>query len=312
MLWIAGRGGDPHVDALKAAADERAIPCRILGPDTGEILDFALGKSNSVPLVIWRLKRYSDQYIRTLAEAIDQFSELEWREAARGACEVSGACVLNGPDAIARAGCKPLQLKLARELDLRVPVHIVSNDISALLEFADAGPSRRIIKKPLASTHIPNVDALNETRFLSPAFIDREDLERAGSESIRACPVFLQEYVDKLFELRVIIVGEICFAFKIDSQASETTMLDWRRDIFRDMYSLHSVTVETESRLREFLRSLGLFSGVFDLIVDPDGTEVFLECNPNGQWLWLDHLVPGRIQRAFIDQALKSWRGAVQ
>jgi glutathione synthase/RimK-type ligase-like ATP-grasp enzyme len=28
--------------------------------------------------------------------------------------------------------------------------------------------------------------------------------------------------------------------------------------------------------------------GCFDFIVTPEGEYVFLECNPNGQWLWIE------------------------
>ena len=37
-----------------------------------------------------------------------------------------------------------------------------------------------------------------------------------------------------------------------------------------------------------FLRRMGLSFGCFDFIVTPSGEYVFLECNPNGQWLWVE------------------------
>jgi glutathione synthase/RimK-type ligase-like ATP-grasp enzyme len=33
---------------------------------------------------------------------------------------------------------------------------------------------------------------------------------------------------------------------------------------------------------------LGLNYGAFDFVVTPDGDWVMLECNPAGQWLWLE------------------------
>jgi glutathione synthase/RimK-type ligase-like ATP-grasp enzyme len=33
---------------------------------------------------------------------------------------------------------------------------------------------------------------------------------------------------------------------------------------------------------------MGLNFGCIDLIVRPTGDYVFLECNPNGQWLWIE------------------------
>jgi hypothetical protein len=36
------------------------------------------------------------------------------------------------------------------------------------------------------------------------------------------------------------------------------------------------------------VKQLGLEFGAIDLILRPDGEYVFLEINPNGQWLWLE------------------------
>jgi D-alanine-D-alanine ligase-like ATP-grasp enzyme len=36
------------------------------------------------------------------------------------------------------------------------------------------------------------------------------------------------------------------------------------------------------------VQALGLNFGCIDFIVRPDGRMVFLECNPNGQWLWIE------------------------
>jgi glutathione synthase/RimK-type ligase-like ATP-grasp enzyme len=40
----------------------------------------------------------------------------------------------------------------------------------------------------------------------------------------------------------------------------------------------------------KFVRDLGLTFGCLDFIVTPDDRLVFLEINPNGQWLWIQRL----------------------
>ena len=37
-----------------------------------------------------------------------------------------------------------------------------------------------------------------------------------------------------------------------------------------------------------FLQRMKLNFGCFDFIVTPEVEYVFLECNPNGQWLWIE------------------------
>jgi len=45
---------------------------------------------------------------------------------------------------------------------------------------------------------------------------------------------------------------------------------------------------EVKSSLRRVMDSFGLNFASLDMIVTPDGEFVFLELNPNGQWLWLE------------------------
>ena len=41
--------------------------------------------------------------------------------------------------------------------------------------------------------------------------------------------------------------------------------------------------------LRRVMERFGLNFASLDMIVTPDGEFVFLELNPNGQWLWLEY-----------------------
>jgi glutathione synthase/RimK-type ligase-like ATP-grasp enzyme len=50
------------------------------------------------------------------------------------------------------------------------------------------------------------------------------------------------------------------------------------------------------------MNALGLFYGALDFIATPDGRCVFLECNPDGQWKWIDEMHDGEIAEAFATQ----------
>lgn len=50
-----------------------------------------------------------------------------------------------------------------------------------------------------------------------------------------------------------------------------------------------------------FFERMHLNFGCFDLIVTPDGEYVFLECNPNGQWLWVELATGLPIAEAIAD-----------
>jgi hypothetical protein len=75
---------------------------------------------------------------------------------------------------------------------------------------------------------------------------------------------------------------------KIDSQTRTDTALDWRRNQEVNIYSTWTVDEITAAMVRRFIDLSGLRFAVLDLIVDREGNIQFLECNPAGQWLWIE------------------------
>jgi glutathione synthase/RimK-type ligase-like ATP-grasp enzyme len=49
---------------------------------------------------------------------------------------------------------------------------------------------------------------------------------------------------------------------------------------------------------------LGINFGCFDIIKSTKGEYVFLECNPNGQWLWIEKIIKIGIARALAHMLL--------
>lgn len=103
-----------------------------------------------------------------------------------------------------------------------------------------------------------------------------------------AAPVIYQPNVPKLFDVRVTIVGEEIFAAAIDSQVEPTARTDWRQTAHDLKHERHSLPIEVERGCLRLMRELGLVFGALDFVLTPDGRYVFLEINPNGQWLWIE------------------------
>lgn len=57
-----------------------------------------------------------------------------------------------------------------------------------------------------------------------------------------------------------------------------------------------------KDQLMAFMSELDLFSGSIDLIVDHEERYWFLECNQDGQWIWLDNILNGQISNRFAEQ----------
>ena len=55
------------------------------------------------------------------------------------------------------------------------------------------------------------------------------------------------------------------------------------------------------SRVAALLDSFALRFAALDFVVDPDGRWWFLECNPNGQWAWIEDETNMPITSAIAD-----------
>ncbi|MBD0708651.1 MULTISPECIES: ATP-grasp ribosomal peptide maturase [unclassified Streptomyces] len=194
---------------------------------------------------------------------------------------------VNHPLRMAAADYKPAQLALARRLGFTVPPTLVTNDPEAAREFIRSQPEA--ISKTLRWTPYTR-DGVPVTGWAAPVTADEID------DSVRVTPHLFQARVDKVADLRVLIVGRRTFAVRIDSG-----LLDWRRDYSALTYAVERLPGPVDKALRDYLGRLGLVSGSFDLAVDRAGHHWWLELNPNGQWGWLETETGLPLSAAFAD-----------
>jgi glutathione synthase/RimK-type ligase-like ATP-grasp enzyme len=197
--------------------------------------------------------------------------------------------------ALHRSRYKLAQLKLARELGFTTPETLSTNVPDEAVAFADR--HQEICVKSLDEP----LFRLNGT--LHPWLTTRVSAEhvRQHMEAVRHCPVLFQQYIAKACDIRVTCVGPQVFAFAIYSQSREESANDFRGvapDQLR--HEVHNLPKKLEARLLEYMRREGLLFSAFDLVLTPDGEYVFIENNPNGQWLWLEHATGIRISEALL------------
>ncbi|MDB4874274.1 MAG: ATP-grasp domain protein [Gemmatimonadetes bacterium] len=178
---------------------------------------------------------------------------------------------------------KVYQLREARRAGLAVPRTTVTNDPAEMRAFVEACGGVAAYKL-LERASWETADGRRFATYTSS--ISTADLQ--PEDTLRLCPAILQPLVEKAFEVRVACFGDHLVALQIDSQSDDRARIDWRMgQWFVDMkpYSLpHAVAEST----RRFLRSTGMATASVDFIVTPQGEHVFLEANPQGQFLWLE------------------------
>ncbi|MDJ0771215.1 MAG: hypothetical protein QNJ12_20675 [Ilumatobacter sp.] len=207
---------------------------------------------------------------------------------------------MNHPEKNRAAAWKLEQLVRAKRMGATVPRTIVSNSPEAVASFYEECNGKivyKVMTDPLLgavalSEKSPNaeIDALRETKTTA---IGPSELEELGG--VRLVPGLFQEHVPKRCEYRVTIIGDEIFAARIDSQAADGTKVDWRNWTKGGLdipYSAAILRPETEQLCRDLTTSYGLQFAAIDLVETPDGDDVFLELNPNGQFIWVEKLAP--------------------
>ncbi|MBO7572291.1 MAG: hypothetical protein J6T48_09090 [Bacteroidales bacterium] len=185
------------------------------------------------------------------------------------------------------ADSKMLQLRVARSLGMPTPDTSFANTREAILNF-----SRKyeyISLKSIVDSGL-FLGGDKEYVFFSQR-IKSSELEKQPIEAFNQTVSFVQNYIDKKYELRITVVCDDVIACKIDSQlqSEDTGKIDWRQGYEHDLkHEIVDVPEFVADFCRKFLKRMKLNFGCFDFIVTPDDKYVFLECNPNGQWLWIE------------------------
>jgi hypothetical protein len=203
------------------------------------------------------------------------------------------------PMAIRRAELKASQLRVASELGLELPPTLVTNSPDEFLDFYRQHNGDIITKLAGFGFH----QSLSGHFMRFTEVVSKRDVGYATS--IQFCPVILQAYVPKRLELRITVVGQEVFAAEIHSQQTNHTRHDWRRyDLSHTPHFAHDLPPEVQARCVRLVERLGLCYGAIDMILTPDGRYVFLEINPNGQYLWVEQETGLPISAAICDLLL--------
>lgn len=181
---------------------------------------------------------------------------------------------------------KYLQMEVAKKIGFLMPNFIVSNDKAKLMEFVDSCDSA-VLKPMNQEFYMDASDGKFKGLYVNK--VTKADLENFSTEGEN--PVFLQSYVNKLYEVRYTVVGNDHHVCRIESQKSKQANVDWRRyDIPNTPHYPFTPPLEVKNKVSILMETLGLYFGAIDFIVTPENEWCFLEINTMGQWLWIEDL----------------------
>lgn len=246
--------------------------------------------SNTVKSVWWRRPR--GKVRATTTDPIERYVEIESEIFTNSFFALlDGVRWVSDPESTRVANHKPLQLELARKIGFRIPKTIISNDPVAVSAFIKRHWNMPLIMKPVGTSFVrissdpTGVD--NKNRVIYTRLIDKKKIIES-IDMVSNCPVIFQESAEQDFDVRATVIGDTVFAVKIthsqDSGAGENNV-DWRNPRLNRKYEKLDLPDSVKKMCVELTRSLNLGFGAIDLCFSEKKGFIFLEINPQGQWV---------------------------
>lgn len=182
--------------------------------------------------------------------------------------------VLTSPAILRKTENKTYQLLYAIRNGISIPESYIGNCEEDTLKYIEG----KSIIKPLTTGKLKVCDGIEmyQTNYFN-------DL----SEDIRLTPLYIQNYEEKQYEIRLTYINGNIFAVRLDSEDK----LDWRKNYSGLKYSIVECPENVIIWCKKLMEDFELKFGAFDFIVNKSDEWIFLEVNPNGQWLWLEKIL---------------------
>ncbi|MER5214882.1 ATP-grasp ribosomal peptide maturase [Streptomyces sp. NPDC002838] len=210
-----------------------------------------------------------------LSEQAARFAVTQARYGLGGVlASLPGCLYVNHPHRIGDAEFKPAGLAGAVEAGFLVPPTLITSSPDAARAFIKRNGS--VIYKPLYNPvyRVDGVSSVVKVAEVSAADID---------DGVAGTAHLFQKRIPKTADVRVTVIGAYVFCVRIDSD-----LLDWRTNYDQLTYTPVEPPPGIEAALYRYMDRFGLVFGAFDFCVAEDGQWWFLECNPSGQWYWLE------------------------
>ncbi|WP_306350325.1 grasp-with-spasm system ATP-grasp peptide maturase [Flavobacterium sp. '19STA2R22 D10 B1'] len=175
---------------------------------------------------------------------------------------------------------KPIVLSIAKNVGLKIPNTIITNDYKELRRFYIQN-NNKIITKALSESF--RFDPPNEGHWISNKTVLIQNINQSPKKFATS---LFQEYIEKKYELRVFYLNDKIFCSCIFSQLNTKTKIDFRnydKTVPNRIvpYNLPSDIIQKIIRL---MKILNLNTGSIDLLKSHNDEYIFLEVNPVGQF----------------------------
>jgi glutathione synthase/RimK-type ligase-like ATP-grasp enzyme len=307
MVILFGDFDDPHLVKVRDAYVSEFGRCEIIGTDEESLLSTVVStcKNNNLRVS----QRNNHFFVNEISGAFifsplfrkeweknqqKEFLYASWREVLYSiydALEISGRVVNVGFRNAVSCQSKIKLKEFSDRFGLHHPVSVVTNDEAVIADFFK-GKDKVAIK----TLHQIYLEVGNEPAMFLTKLVNKQDFE--GFSSQGESPLYLQEFVDKLYDVRVTYVGGRFYVCKIDATNSIYGKVDWRAyDLPRTIHEEIAMPNDVRVRLDGMMKAMRLDYACVDFCVDHDGVWWLLDVNPFGKYMWVELAVGLEISR---------------
>ncbi len=308
VLILSGNE-DAHADNMCKVFDRKAIPYFFFSTDNfpynaqvtlGD--NYTLGyNERQVELTpewsIWNRRIFPPKFPTGFPQNLEGTVIEECKRTIQGLLVTHQGLVVNNPFSNYIANNKVEQLRRAKNIGLEVPDTILTNDPDKAKEFYEKHEGKIIFKMQ----KLPIIEDEGTHKTVLTNVVSPREFEE-NAQRIRNAPCYFQEIIPKKYEIRLTVIGEKLFPIAIHSQDSEHSRVDFRRYDFQNVkYEEVKIHEDIEDKILNLVKSYNLHYAAIDLILTPEDRYVFLEINPNGQYLWTEEMSGAPITEYFAD-----------
>lgn len=178
---------------------------------------------------------------------------------------------------------KILTFPMAHKVGLKIPNSSISNSRLEINSFFNK--NSQVVLKTL---HQMSLYLDSEPTMLLTQKVAEQDFLNYTQEN--ESPLFLQGYIDKLYDIRLIVTGSEVLACKIDASRSQSGKVDYRAyDLPNTPHYQVEVPLELKNKIIVFCQAIHIEYACIDLCVDSTQQYWLLDINPFGRYLWMEY-----------------------
>ena len=317
MLLLIGDQDDPHLQELCVQLKKLKHSCEILSTLHDDLLRtefyFYSQVDGTYSCCIKQLDKTIDLADITLAFCLSPIFRLEggtqtqelrfwyfsWKEALYGfysLLALNNKFINKSIENCLTCQNKILAFPIAHKVGLNIPPSLISNSTDNIKLLFENHSQVALKTLHQMSLYCDN----NEPTMLLTQKVTKEDFLDYNQQN--ESPLFLQNYINKIYDIRLIVIGSEVMACKIDASRSSIGNVDYRAyDLPNTPHYQVQVPVEIKKKIIDLCQIIKLEYACIDLCVDSAQKYWLLDINPFGRYLWMEYATGMPITRTFAE-----------